>query len=198
MISRRPSRLPGALRGVLAAALVSTLASCASRTPPPAVTAPGPAAPLPTPVPAPAPPPRPAATAKPPAAPASAPPPARREEMTAPAPRPDRPGEIVRLVQNGTLADADRETLVFARQQPRADGESSLFEDAIILSRLRANLKALPQCEETVIASAKVSRARVSLRLNAGLSPAAAARIIDAALKTPGVSRVTAQLAGPS
>lgn len=193
MIPRSSRRL--VIRGFLAAAIFA-LASCAHRTQPPppvfAVPIPTPA-PSPTPTPTPAPPPKPAKprvppTAKAPAAPAPASTPEPRRESADPA------AQISRLVQNGNLTGVESGRLIFAKPQSRKDPEPGLFEDAIILSRLRGNLRTLPANDEQFIAAVTVRRACACLRLSPAASPPAAARIIDAALRTPGVSGASVEI----
>lgn len=181
------------IRGVLAAAVIA-LASCIHRAPPPP---PPPVFAVPTPTPSPTPAPTPAPkpakprvppTAKAPAAPAPVPTPEPRRESADPA------AQIARLVQTGNLAGVESGRLIFAKPQSRKDPEPGLFEDAIILSRLRGNLRALPASEQQLITAVTVRRACACLRLSPATSPSAAARIIDAALKTPGVNRADVEI----
>ncbi|MFZ4682240.1 MAG: hypothetical protein ACOYMS_07040, partial [Terrimicrobiaceae bacterium] len=95
---------------------------------------------------------------------------------------PTRAEKIIRLVENGGLIQADRNTLVFSRFRRVPEARAGLYEDAIILGRLRRQLKQVRGLPGDVPGSATVHDARAYLVLEdvVGVEPAAGA--IDAAL----------------
>ena len=101
--------------------------------------------------------------------------------------------QIARLVNQGFLVDSSRNLLIFAKSRTAKPPASSLYEDAILLGKLRRNLAAakLPAGfpNETTVTDAVAC-----LKMDGAQSPEIAARAIDAALKTPGISAVKAQL----
>lgn len=110
---------------------------------------------------------------------------------------PTRAEKIIRLVQNGGLIQADRNTLVFSRYRRVPEARAGLYEDAIILGRLRRQLKQVRGLPGDVPGSATVQDARAYLVLENGVGVEPAAGAIDAALKTQGVSAVHARIFAP-
>lgn len=169
------------------------LNACATRTPPPpaeSAAVSGPAEKSPT-----------------PPIPRPAPPELRTISFSEPAPRPPAPQpaaeptraeKIIRLVRNGGLVQADRNTLVFSRFHIPPPVSVGLFEDGIILGRLRRQLKQIPGLPASVADSARVTGTRAHLTLPETLSCEAAAAAVDAALATAGTSAVHARLFSPA
>jgi len=119
---------------------------------------------------------------------------------TPPAPlpvEPTRAEKIIRLVQNGGLIQADRNTLVFSKFRKAPGSQTSLYEDAIILGRLRRQLKQVKALPDDVLSSATIRDARAYLMLDDGIAILPAAGAIDAALKTAGVAAVHARIFAP-
>ena len=73
---------------------------------------------------------------------------------------------------------------------------SGLYEDAILLGRLRRALKETDGIPDSLPAMATVRDARAFLKIDDTLPAPSAARAIDAALRTPGVNSVQARIAG--
>lgn len=111
---------------------------------------------------------------------------------------PTRAEKIIRLVRNGGLVQADRNTLVFSRFRTAPPVSAGLYEDGITLGRLRRQLKQIPNLPASVSASARVNGARAYLNLPEDISCEAAAEAVDAALKTEGTSAVHARLFSPA
>ena len=103
---------------------------------------------------------------------------------------PTRTEEIIRGVRPGTLVETSRAGLVFSLPGPPPASQGGLFEDAIVLSRLRGQLKKVPGLPESVPSSATVQSAKAYLRLNDEVSVELVARAIDTALKTNGITVV--------
>gem|GEM_PF-1803760 len=123
---------------------------------------------------------------------------AKAETPPAPLPvEPTRAEKIIRLVQNGGLIQADRNTLVFSKFRKAPDSQTSLYEDAIILGRLRRQLKQVKALPDDVLSSATIRDARAYLVLDDGIALLPAAGAIDAALKTAGVAAVHARIFSP-
>jgi hypothetical protein len=119
----------------------------------------------------------------------STPTPPRLSAETPPAP-PSRAEQIRRLVRTGVLVEADRDSLVFSTSRTIQTAPGGLFEDAIVLNRLRGQLKKIPGLPESVAGTATVQGARAHLRIDTNLSAELAARAIEAALSTDGVEVV--------
>lgn len=103
---------------------------------------------------------------------------------------PTRSEQIARLVRSGTLVEASKDCLVFSQGESPRNSPGGLFEDAIVLGRLRGQLKKIPGLPETVPSSATVQGARAYLKLGDQINAELAARAIDSALKTDGVAVV--------
>jgi hypothetical protein len=101
-----------------------------------------------------------------------------------------RTEQITQLVRAGTLVETGRERLIFSQSRPAKAAPGGLFEDAIVLNRLRGQLKKVAGLPETVVGSATVQGARAYLKINDEIPAELAARAIDSALKTDGVSIV--------
>jgi len=114
-----------------------------------------------------------------------------------PTAQPTRAEQIIRLVRNGGLIQADKNTLVFSKFRVAPKNSSSLYEDAVTLGRLRRQLKQVRNLPESVYSSATVNAAKAYLTLDDEIPCDPAAEAIDAALKTEGVTSVHARLFGP-
>lgn len=101
-----------------------------------------------------------------------------------------RSEEISQLVRAGTLIETGKESLVFCLSRPPRNSPGGLFEDAIVLNRLRGQLKKVPGLPDSVRGTATVQSAKAYLKLTDPISTDLAARAIDAALKTDGVTVV--------
>jgi len=127
-------------------------------------------------------------------------PPGEEKSEPHPAPRPVEPTraeKIIRLVQDGGLIQADRNTLVFSKFRKPPDSQAGLYEDAIMLDRLRRQLKQVKALPDAVLSSATIHDARAYLVLDDTIAIVPAAGAIDAALKTSGVSAVHARIFAP-
>jgi hypothetical protein len=114
----------------------------------------------------------------------------------APSRAPTRAEQITRLVSEGHLMDEANGMLVFSKAGKPKDAGSGLFEDAILLGRLRRALKEAVGIPESVSDTATVRGAKAVLNIDDTLPAPTAARAIDAALRTPGVNAVQARIAG--
>jgi hypothetical protein len=125
-----------------------------------------------------------------------APRPMRMTRSVTLAPAPAAPGtvsrseQITRLVRAGALVEADKECLVFSVTPTQKPAPGGLFEDAIVLNRLRGQLKKISGLPESVAGTATVQGARAYLKINDAITAELAARAIESALKTDGVAVV--------
>ena len=95
---------------------------------------------------------------------------------------------IATFVTAGQLESASTEQLVFAGNNAAVQEDQGLFEDAILLSRVRASLKAA--AEPDLASTAKVSSGTVTLDVPANYEPKTIAAAVDTALNTSGVRKV--------
>lgn len=95
---------------------------------------------------------------------------------------------IATFVTAGQLESATSGQLVFASNNAVAQEDQGLFEDAILLSRVRAGLAAV--AEPNLASTAKVSSGTVTLDVPASSEPKAVAAAVDTALNTNGVRKV--------
>ena len=171
-----------------AGAAVLILSSCAQRTPPGRTQAasPGPAAITTT------------AKGSPKTPAAIAVPTERRATLQAAVPRkePTKTEQIITLVREGYLVDEAKGALVFSKTRPTGVLGSGLYEDAILLGRLRRTLKETDGIPDSLSATATVRDAKAFLNIDDTLPAPTAARAIDAALRTRGVNAVQARIAG--
>jgi hypothetical protein len=110
--------------------------------------------------------------------------------------QPTREEQIIALVHEGRLVGTEGGSLVFSKSGLTRSARSGLYEDAILLARLRNTLKETPGLPESLSATATVRDAKAFLTIEDMLSASTAARVINAALRTPGVIAVQARLAG--
>ena len=126
-----------------------------------------------------------------------APPPERERsaapQTVTPKPKPSKAEQIVELVRGGQLVDQSYGALVFSKSGLTRSSRSGLYEDAILLARLRRALKEVGGVPESVSASATVREARAFLEIDASLPAVTAASAIDAGLRTPGIIAVQAR-----
>ena len=122
----------------------------------------------------------------------------RRATLQAAVPRkePTKAEQIIALVREGYFVDEAKGALVFSRARPTGVSGSGLYEDAILLGRLRRALKETDGIPDSLSAMATVRDARAFLKIDDTLPAPSAARAIDAALRTPGVNSVQARIAG--
>jgi hypothetical protein len=122
----------------------------------------------------------------------------RRTTLQALVPRtaPTKAEQIITLVREGYLVDETKGALVFSKARPTGVLGSGLYEDAILLGRLRRALKETDGIPDSLLATATVRDAKAFLKIDDALPAPAAARAIDAALRTPGVNAVQARIAG--
>jgi hypothetical protein len=139
-----------------------------------------------------------AASIRPPAATKERkPPPPEREKSVpplsvAPKPQPSKAEQIIELVRGGRLVDQGDGALVFSKSGLTRSSMSGLYEDAILLARLRRALKETYGVPDSVSAGATVRDARASLEIDS-LPAVTAASAIDAGLRTPGIIAVEAR-----
>jgi len=110
---------------------------------------------------------------------------------------PSQPAEsrescIISLVTAGRLKSSADDHLVFVNAAPASN--TSLYEDAITLGRLRGRLQTLPAASDALISSANISNGGAYLVIESDLTAAQAAEVIDTALKTKDVVLVKARL----
>jgi hypothetical protein len=110
--------------------------------------------------------------------------------------QPSKTEQIVALVRGGYLVSQDQGALVFSKSGLTRSSRSGLYEDAILLARLRRTLKEIAGLPEAISASATVRDARAYLSIEDGLSASTAASAIDAGLRTPGIIAVQARVEG--
>jgi hypothetical protein len=126
-----------------------------------------------------------------------APPPERQRsvapQIVTPKPQPSKADQIVGLVRGGRLVDQGDGALIFSKSGLTRSSRSGLYEDAILLARLRGALKEVGGVPESVSASATVREARAFLQIDASLPAVTAASAIDAGLRTPGIIAVQAR-----
>jgi hypothetical protein len=176
-----PAKHPRFLRGILALACSAAilLSSCADRTRTTTPPSQGSLSPRPT------------ATKE-----RKAPPPERERSVApqpvAPKPPPSKAEQIIGLVRGGRLVNQGDGALVFSKSGLTRSSRSGLYEDAILLARLRSSLKETPGVPESVSAGATVRDARAFLQIDS-LPAATAASAIDAGLRTPGIIAVQAR-----
>ena len=122
----------------------------------------------------------------------------RRATLQAAVPKkePTKAEQIIALVREGYFVDEAKGALVFSRARPTGVSGSGLYEDAILLGRLRRALKETDGIPDSLPAMATVRDARAFLKIDDTLPAPSAARAIDAALRTPGVNSVQARIAG--
>jgi hypothetical protein len=136
--------------------------------------------------------PRPAATKE-----RKAPPPERERSVArqtvAPKPPPSKAEQIIGLVRGGRLVNQGDGALVFSKSGLTHSSRSGLYEDAILLARLRRSLKETAGVPESVSAGATVRDAKAFLEIDDSLPAATAASAIDAGLRTPGIIAVQAR-----
>jgi hypothetical protein len=128
---------------------------------------------------------------------AAAAPTERRTMLQAlPKKEPTKAEQIINLVREGYLVDDAKGALVFWKTGPAGTLGSGLYEDAILLGRLRRTLKETDGIPDSLSATATVRDAKAFLKIDDTLPAPTAARAIDAALRTPGVNAVQARIAG--
>ncbi len=94
-------------------------------------------------------------------------------------------------MRNGELAESSRGVMVFAKPgKGKKEPSASLFEEAIVLNRLRSKLKTIPNLPESVCSGATVRDSGAYLRLDLNMPATAVATIIDTALTTGGIRYV--------
>jgi hypothetical protein len=121
----------------------------------------------------------------------------RRTTLQAlPKKEPTKAEQIITLVREGYLVDESKGALVFSKTRPTGALGAGLYEDAILLGRLRRTLKETDGIPDSLSATATVRDAKAFLKIDDTLPAPAAARAIDAALRTPGVNAVQVRIAG--
>jgi hypothetical protein len=108
-------------------------------------------------------------------------------------PQPSKAEQIIGLVRGGRLVDQGDGALVFSKSGLTRSSRSGLYEDAILLARLRHALKETVGVPESVSAGATVRDARAFLEIDDSVPAATAASAIDAGLRTPGIIAVQAR-----
>jgi hypothetical protein len=99
---------------------------------------------------------------------------------------PTRAEQIITLVREGFFVDEVRGALLFSKIRPASPPPSGLYEDAILLARVRHALKEIQGIPDSLSATATVRDAKAVLTIDDSLTAPEAARAIDAALRTPG------------
>jgi hypothetical protein len=111
-----------------------------------------------------------------------------------PRPQPSRAEQIIALVREGRFVNDAQGALVFSKSGLTRSSRSGLYEDAILLARLRRTLKETAGLPESLSASATVRDARAYLAIEDTLPASTAASAIDAGLRTPGIIAVQARV----
>jgi hypothetical protein len=171
-------------------ALAALLPGCATTKKKPIIAEAAASAPVPSPTPV--------SLPKPPAAAASKPSEAApvmvrslgNAEFTPPPREPSRLELVSGKVAAGRLESASDSWLIFANSKKL--GDSSLYEDAITLGKIRRCLKGIYGVSEATLSSATVRDNCVVVSIPAEVSTGTSAKIIDALLKCDGVARVKA------
>jgi hypothetical protein len=122
----------------------------------------------------------------------------RKPSLQAIPPRtqPSKVEQIIALVREGRLVNESQGTLVFSKSGLTRSSRSGLYEDAILLARLRRTLQETAGIPESLSATATVRDARASLAIEDTLPASTAASAIDAGLRTPGIIAVQARFGG--
>jgi hypothetical protein len=120
-----------------------------------------------------------------------------RERSVAPqtvaaTPPPSKSEQIIGLVRGGRLVNQGDGALVFSKSGLTRSSRSGLYEDAILLARLRRSLKETAGVPESISAGATVRDAKAFLEIES-LPAMTAASAIDAGLRTPGIIAVEAR-----
>ena len=113
-------------------------------------------------------------------------------QIVAPKPQPSKAEQIIALVRGGRLVNQSGGALVFSKSGLTRSSRSGLYEDAILLARLRRSLKETAGVPESVSAGATVRDAKAFLEIES-LTAMTAASAIDAGLRTPGIIAVEAR-----
>ena len=113
-------------------------------------------------------------------------------QIVAPKPQPSKTEQIIALVRGGRLVNQGDGALVFSKSGLTRSSHSGLYEDAILLARLRRSLKETAGVPESVSAGATVRDAKALLEIGS-LPAVTAASAIDAGLRTPGIIAVQAR-----
>jgi hypothetical protein len=113
-------------------------------------------------------------------------------QKVAPKPPPSKTEQIIGLVRGGRLVNQGDGGLVFSKSGLTRSSRSGLYEDAILLARLRRSLKQTTGVPESVSAAATVREAKAFLEIDS-LPAITAASAIDAGLRTPGIIAVEAR-----
>ena len=108
-------------------------------------------------------------------------------------PQPSKAEQIIALVRGGRLVTQGDGALVFSKSGLTRSSRSGLYEDAILLARLRRSLRETTGVPESVSAGATVRDAKAFLEIDDSLPAAIAASAIDAGLRTPGIIAVQAR-----
>jgi hypothetical protein len=144
----------------------------------------------------------------PPAAPDTTAPEPRRRPAPAPSERraslqtivpktqPSKADQIIALVREGHLVSEARDALVFSKSGLTRSSRSGLYEDAVLLARLRRTLKETASIPESLSAAATVRNAEAFIAIEDTLPASTAASAIDASLRTPGIIAVQARIEG--
>ena len=104
--------------------------------------------------------------------------------------------QIITLVREGYFVGEARGAFTFSKSRRAGVPGSGLYEDAILLGRLRNALKETAGIPDSLSASATVRDAKAFLTIDDSLSASEAARAIDAALRTPGLNAVQTRISG--
>jgi hypothetical protein len=116
-------------------------------------------------------------------------------QRLAPKPPPSKAEQIIGLVRGGRLVDQGGGALIFSKSGLTRSSRSGLYEDAILLARLRRALKGTGGVPESVAAGATVREARAFLEIDDSVPAVTAASAIEAGLRTPGIIAVQARTA---
>lgn len=110
--------------------------------------------------------------------------------------QPSKAEQIIALVREGQLVNETQGALVFSKFGLTRSSRSGLYEDAILLARLRQTLKETAGIPDTLSAAATVRDAKAFMAIESTLPASTAASAIDAGLRTPGIVAVQARIGG--
>lgn len=106
---------------------------------------------------------------------------------------PTKEEQIVAMVNSGTLVESRRGVMLFARTKPVKKTSSSMYEDAILLGKVRRSLSSVRLPGDFPIL-ATVADGVASLKMDGERNAEISAKAIDAVLKTSGIAAVEVRL----
>lgn len=113
-------------------------------------------------------------------------------------PPPSRTDQVIRRV-DASLESLQDGILIFQKSSSgHKKSQTGLFEDAIVLNRLRGAITTVQDAKDSAPMSVTVSRSCAYLKFGPGATASGIAKYINAALKTEGITRVCANVGSSS